>query len=154
MPSSSRGPYAQRRTSTRFLRVAGVDFIPVTRGLKREYRSGHGKGRQSMLFNASTPTPVVVYTIRPGGRYQHALMVLEAVRVEMLGAITEQSLRREGCATIDEFRRYWMAREHRRFTPTRKVLVHELRPWRAGDEEELGYALLEHLYREFLPEAA
>jgi hypothetical protein len=150
----SRGPkpFRQVRHSTVFLRVPAYDWPAVKRGLKTEFRSGWGKNKTPKLFQVEPPTPVVAYTVQRG-EYEARLMVLEAIWLEPLGAISPESLEREGFASLAEFRTYWLERERRRFTPTRQVFVYRVRPWVAGqDEAPMGEALLQRLYGEFLPE--
>lgn len=77
-------------------------------------------------------------------------MVLEETWREPLGAITAESLEREGFPDMAHFRRYWMQREKRRFALTRMVQVFRVRPVRAGDEEAMGLALIERLYGDWL----
>lgn len=152
----SRGPkpYQQFRTSTTFLRVPIIDWPAVKRGLKSEFRSGWGKNKTPKLFQVSPPTPVVAYAISSTGEYDARLMVLEDIWLEPLGAISPESLAREGFESLAQFRRYWLEREGRRFTPTRQVFAYRVRPWADGDEALMGRALLDRLYGEFLPERA
>lgn len=150
----SRGPkpYAQVRTSTTFLRVPTYDWPAVKRGIKTEFRSGWGKNKTPKLFQVKAPTPVVAYTVNGRGEYDARLMVLEDIWLEPLGAISPESLEREGFRNLKEFRSYWLEREGRRFTPTRQVFVYRVRPWVAGeDEHRMGQALLQRLYGDFLP---
>ena len=105
----------------------------------------------------------VVNEVLGGERYAHAadpqgrlivanaeLMVLESMWREPLGAISPESLAAEGYGSLAEYRRYWMARERRRFAPTRMITVYDVRPWR-GDEDVERFArlLLERLYGAF-----
>lgn len=147
----SRGPrpYQQRQLSTVFLRVPSRDWPAVKRGLKTEFRAGVGRGAVSQLWNVPTPVPVVAYSIRQG-RHDAKLMILERHWIEPLGAISEESLAAEGFANLAEFRTYWMEREHKRFTPTRKMFVYQVRPWLRDDVNESGVRLLRHLYGDFL----
>lgn len=142
-------PFTQRRASTVFLRVAGVDWPAVKRGQKTEFRSGIGRN-VTQMWSLVTPCPVVAYSYSKVAGYSHALMVLEETWREPLGAITPESLAREGFATFAEFRRYIMARERRHFTPTREVAVFRVRPWTPDDERTMADALLDRLYGEFL----
>lgn len=149
----SRGPrpYTQRRLSTTFLRVPARDWPAVSRGYKTEFRAGSGKNAVPQLWHLEPPCPVVAYTVR-NGRHDARLMVLEALWQEPLGAISPESLEREGFATLAEFRRYWMERERKRFTPTRQVFAYRVRAWRPADLDSMAGALLSHLYGEFLRE--
>jgi hypothetical protein len=142
-------PYQQRALQTVFLRVPQADWPAVKRGIKTEFRAANGRGAVSQLWNVPTPIPVIAYTIRRG-EYDARLMILERFWQEPLGAISEESLRREGFANLAEFRTYWMAREHRRFRPTRKMFVYQVRPWLRDDVNESAVRLLRHLYGEFL----
>jgi hypothetical protein len=147
----SRGPrpFTQRRVSTTFLRVPVRDWPAVKRGYKTEFRAGVGKNAVPRLFSIQTPIPVVAYSVR-NGRHDAKLMVLEELWQEPLGAITDESLAREGFASLADFRTYWMAREHKRFTPTRQVFAYRVRQWEPDDVEDLPGRIFEHLYGEFL----
>lgn len=151
----SRGPrpFAQHQVSTTFLRVPVGDWPAVRRGLKTEFRSAVG-GNVTQLWNVKCPTPVVAYA-KVGPNYDYVLMVLEETWREPLGAISEESLHREGfrgerATAYAHFRRYMMTRERRHFTPTREVQVHRVRPWRDEDTAELSAILFTRLYGEFL----
>lgn len=149
----SRGPrpYTQRHARTLFVRVPADDWPLVRRGMKKEFRGQ--LGRQSALWaNVACPTPVVAYAIVRGS-YDARLMILQSVRQEELGAITPESLQREGFETFEEFRRYWLRRERggSKFKPTRKVFVYGIRPWHPTDELEMGLGLLKRLYGDFMP---
>lgn len=149
----SRGPkpYTQRRFSTVFLRVPARDWPQVRLGYKTEFRAGTGKNAVPQLFGVPTPIPAVAYAIR-NGRHESQLMVLEACWQEPLGAISPESLRREGFASLAEFRRYWMEREHKRFAPTRHVFAYRVRPFTAADVETSALRIFDHLYGAFIDE--
>lgn len=132
--------------STIFLRVPAVDWPAVKRGLKTEFRAGGGESSQ--LWNVECPTPVVAYA-KVRDRYAGQLMLLEARWQEPLGAIDAESLAREGFASLAEFRRYWMYRERKRFTPTRNIFVYRVRPITPGDLDEAARGLLDRLYSDF-----
>lgn len=147
------------RLSTLYLRVPRQDWPAVKRGLKTEYRMA---GRHaSPLINVITPTPVVVWCpVRYGPEPEQQLMVLLDVRMEPLGAISPESLAREGFETRKEFVDYWRHRGNggrvdprAAFKPLTQVWVYHLRPWVGGDLEELGPELLRRLYRGHLDEA-
>jgi hypothetical protein len=142
-------PYRQTRASTLFLRVPVGEWPSVKRGMKPEFRAPSGP--QSQLNLVTPPLPVIAYSVNRRGQHDAALMVLEAMWCEPLGAISEESLREEGCATLAEFRRKWMLRERKRFTPTRIITVYRVRPWRFGlDEREMAQRLLVRLYGDWL----
>lgn len=151
----SRGPrpFTQRRVSTTFLRVPIRDWPAVKRGYKTEFRAGVGNKAVPRLWSVQTPIPVVAYAIR-NGRHDAKLMVLEELWQEPLGAISRESLAREGFATLAEFRAYWMVREHRRFAPTRMVFAYRVRQWEPGDVDELAGRIFDHLYGAFLANGA
>ena len=142
-------PYTQRKARTIFLRVPNADWINVTRGIKTEFRAG--SGACSAMWGVEPPTPVVAYRVHKVHGHEARLMVLERKWQEPLGAISEESLANEGFESLAEFRRYWMAREKRRFTPTRMVMAYEVRPFVPGEEHSLGVSLFNRLYGEFLP---
>jgi hypothetical protein len=145
-------PWVQHAARTTFLRVPVMDWPAVKRGVKTEFRANGGRGTISQAWKVPTPVPVVAYTIRQG-RYDARLMILEEVWQEPLGAISPESLRREGFADMAEFRAYWLAREHVRFRPTRKMFAFRVRPWVAEDFGESAEKLLRRLYGDFLDES-
>lgn len=143
-------PWSAYTVSTRFLRVPSPDWAGVKLGLKREFRT---VGRRAITAPDSieVPTPVVAYRLRQtGGGYDSQLMVLVATWREPLGAISEESLANEGFSDIANFRRYWMNRTHRRFTPLTLVQVYRLRTFEKGDDAELGWMIFRRLYKEHL----
>lgn len=141
-------PYKQRQARTTFLRVPNADWIAVKRGIKSEFRAS--PRACSALFSVEPPTPVVAYRQHPQHGYDAQLMVLQERWQEPLGAISEESLRREGFETMAEFRRYWMQRERKRFTPTRLVICYRVRPWQPEDDRAMATRLLDRLYGEWL----
>lgn len=146
-PSSPK-PWSQFEARTTFLRVPADDWAAVKIGTKTEFRAaGHAV---TQLWNVTCPTPVVGWTARRVGTYDSALFVLEATWQEMVGAITEESLAREGFPSMAHFRRYWMARSKRRFRPLQKVQVYRLRPMTPDDEAMMGLQLFRKLYAEHL----
>jgi hypothetical protein len=147
----SRGPrpWAKRTVSTTFLRVPIADWPAVKRGLKTEFRASPGKNTVPQLFEVVPPVVVVAYAIR-NGRHDGRLMVLEEHWLEPLGAISAESLAREGFASLAEFRAYWLRREHLRFRPTRQVACYRVRPFELGDVDEFARRTFEHLYGEHL----
>lgn len=141
-----------RHEATRFLRMPIADWPALLAGTKTELRIA---GRMLRLTNMPTPTPLVGIAFERFRRAEAraAMFYVEHVRTEMLGAIDEDSVRREGFETLAEFRRYW--RNHRSknnaFKPLLKVAVVRLRPWGPFDEEAMGQVLLNRLYGEYLP---
>lgn len=140
-------PYTQRQARTLFLRVPHVDWVAVTRGVKREFRAS--PRAVSKLWDTEPPTPVVSYRLHPSHGYDARLMVLEDVWMEPLGAITPESLEAEGFSSLAEFRRYFCLREKTRFKPTRKITVYKVRPWAEPDRERFAERLFERLYGAF-----
>lgn len=147
MPRSPDFPRAH--AYTQFLRIPLVDWPAVTQGRKTELRA---VGRYATHSNRlKAPAPVVGY-VRQRFRadMEAALLVLEETWTEPLGAITAESLAREGFRDRREFRRYWNLRHRTGFKPLSIVNVYRLRPWREGDGEWLGGVLMDHLYGEWL----
>lgn len=124
------------------------DWPAVSRGKKTEFRAN--SGRVSGLLWVEPPTPVVVYTVHRTRGYQAKLMVLEARWQEELASISPESLAREGFETLEQFRRYWMTRERRRFKPLHIVTAYRVRPFTPDDRREFAAKLLDHLYGEWL----
>lgn len=150
----SRGPkpYRQHLASTVFLRVPAEDWIPLIHGKKSEFRASPAAVTQALQLEP--PTPVVAYRVQPrSGQSSHdaKLMMLVETWQEPLGAISPESLEREGQPDFAHFRRYWMQRTRRRFAPTRIVRVFRVRPFQQADWMEAGERLMERLYGEFRP---
>ena len=142
----TRTPLPQRRAATVFLQVPVADWPAVKHGMKTEFRLA-GAG----LLNLQLPTPVVAYmTQRRPKRHEHALMVLEEAFREPLGAISPESLAREGFPDMAHFRRYWTMRTKTRFRPLQEVQAYRVRPWHDGDAEALGLVLVTRLYGEYM----
>lgn len=155
MTDGSPKPFEQRRASTIFLRVPSGDWPLVITGRRREFRAASGNAPQ--LWHVALPTLCVCYRKRrAAGDYDWRLMVLEDVRQERLGSITEEGLRLAGYdgarnEAFARFRREWVLREKRKFTPTRKVFVFRVRKVVDDDYGRMAQTLLTHLYGEFLP---
>jgi hypothetical protein len=139
-------PYRQVKLRTIFLRVPTLDWASVKRGRKGEFRSA--SGNVTSLWNVQCPTPVVAYKKGAVG-YDSTLMVLEGTWREKLMEISPESLAAEGFRSFEDFRRYWMRRERRKFMPLVEVSVYRVRPWREDDRRQMGDAILERLYGEF-----
>jgi hypothetical protein len=129
-----------------FVRVPRADWPAIICGTKREFRAACGK--HSALWTVQTPTPAVAYTVSRIGVYDSALMVLERVWREPLGAISAESLAAEGFASFAEFRRHWMRREKRRFPLLRMTTVYRVRPWMPDDEPRMADTLFMNLLQE------
>lgn len=140
-------PYKQRRARTVFIRVPNSEWGAVKSGKKREFRASPNNTPQ--LWDVDTPLPVVAYAVSKAHGYRAQLVVLESTWREPLGSISPESLAAEGQPSINHFRRYWMAREHTAFKPTRMVAVFRLRLWVPSDDREMADKLLERLYGEF-----
>lgn len=138
-----------RKASTQFLHVPLVDWPAIKAGRKTEFRAvgRHARGHLSLV----TPGPVVCFAWRRHGRRdpETALMTLEAAWSEPLGAISPESLEREGFESLADFRRYWRDRYFGRqgpFKPLTIVQVYRVRPWAPTDRVDMADALLRHLY--------
>lgn len=143
-------PWPQYEIRTTFLRVPWEDWAKVKLGVKTEFRMA---GRHiTQLWNVRCPTPVVGWAKSPTRDHDSRLLVLEATWSEPLGALSEESLAREGFETFGHFRRYWMERTKRRFPPLMKVQVYRVRPFAANDSLEMGHTLLHRLYGQHLDE--
>lgn len=127
-----------------------ADWPLVRRGFKTEFRGEIGK--QATVFNVRTPTPCVAYATTRGQSPDARLMILEKCWQEELGLISEESLRREGFADLAEFRRYWIGRHRngKRFQPTKKVFVYQLRPWDESERDTMADLIFRRLYGDFL----
>jgi hypothetical protein len=140
-------PFKQRCAKTIFLRVPYMEWSQVTAGRKTEFRASPRSCGQ--LWDVEPPVPVVAYAIMPGGAYKREMMILEETWREALGAISDESLKREGQPSKAHFRRYWMIREKTAFRPLRTVAVYRVRPWRPQDEQRMGERLFDRLYGEY-----
>lgn len=145
-------PFKQHQAKTLFLRVPGHVWSAVTGGRVREFRASAGNVPQ--LWKVPLPTVCVAYRRRrTADDYDYRLIMLECVRMEALGAITEEGLEAAGYVGDDAgalFRREWMIAEKKRFDPLRTVMVFTVRLVGPGDRELAGEALIKHLYGEYL----
>lgn len=141
-------PFTQRQARTIFLRAPYAEWGAITSGRKTEFRAS--PNACSQLWSVEPPTPAVVWADFPSRGPKRELMVLEATWREPLGAISAESLEREGHPSFPHFRRYWMKRNKIAFRPTRIVSVYQVRPVIPGDAELLGLVLFERLYGEFV----
>lgn len=130
------------------MRVPTPVWPLVSTGRVTEFRAGAGNASQ--LWRVPLPSFAVCYR-RGRDSFDYRLMVLEGVRLEALGTISDVGLGRAGYEGEDafaRFRRDWIIAEKRRFEPLRKVHVYTVRPIRTGDVEIIGAALVKHLYGE------
>lgn len=141
-------PWRQFEARTTFLRVPSIDWPAVKLGAKTEFRATGRAATQ--VWNVQCPTPVVGYRV-VNGQHDSIPLVLEATWREPLAGISAESLEREGFESMAHFRRYWMQRTHRRFTPLTQCHVYRVRPLRAEDIAPLGVLLVHKLYGEHLP---
>lgn len=152
-------PWHHFREVTLFLPVPRGDWSAVKVGAKTELRLREAETPLPYREGVMVPSPVVVYSHDKSGRNQHkrarrndgALMVLEGLWREPVGAISPESLQREGFPELSHFRRYWMARTGDRFKPLEDVWVFRMRRWRESDMQEMGVLLLKRIYREHIP---
>lgn len=126
------------------------DWSAVKLGYKTEFRLT-GQGAMNLgARQASLPSPVVGYAYGRGtAMTETALLVLEASWLEPVGAISDESLEREGFPSMAHFRRYWVGRTKKRFRPLVRVQVYRVRPYTPDDREMLGAVLFDWLYGEF-----
>lgn len=150
-------PLKQHQLKTVMLRVPTPVWSKVSTGRVHEFRAATGNAPR--LWKFPLPILALAYRRRLGSTdYDYRLMVLEAVRREMLGAITEEGLAAagyEGDDALARFRRDWMIAEKKRFEPLRKVVVFTVRPIQDdGDLTSAGLAIIEHLYGDYLAQEA
>lgn len=150
MGAEGRGPkpFPQSQVRTTFLRVPSIDWAAIKRGSKTEFRSMGGN--TSPMWRVKTPCPVVIYKKGAGG-YASQIMILVETWREKLIEMSPASLEAEGFKSFDDFRRYWMRRERRKFMPMNEVSVYKLRPWQSGDLQLMGELLMKRLYGDFIP---
>lgn len=145
--TSSPEPWRQFEARTTFLRVPSEDWPAVRIGAKTEFRAS---GRAvTQLWNVTCPMLVVGYRVRRG-QHDSRLLVLEETHTEPLGAISPESIAREGFESLADFRRYWMGRTKQRFKPLTQVQVYRVRLAQREDVATLGLKLIERLYQEHL----
>lgn len=153
---SSRKSWSTYKASTIFLRIPRFDWPSVTTGEKTEFRAA---GRHALAASRITfPVPVVGYTVWEHKPKTSRLLLLEHADTEPLGAISEESLRREGFWTGNHresykaFQHYWRhRRRHDAFRPLTTVWVYRVRPFTVDDVEPSARRLFERLYGEHAP---
>lgn len=138
-----------------FLRVPSAVWTVVSEGQVSEFRASTGNAPQ--LWQTRLPTLAVAYRRRLSRtEYDYRLMMLEGIRREALGAITDAGLRAAGYDSEDafaRFRRDWCLAEHRRFEPLRQVFVFTVRPIARGDLQRAGMTLVGQLYGDYVENA-
>lgn len=141
-------PLPQHQAKTVFLRCPTEVWGLVSTGKVEEFRAASGNASQ--LWNVPLPTLAVIYRPRRGsGEWDYRAMLLADVRREALGAISAEGLARAGYEGVDamaRFRRDWVIREKRPFTPLRTVFVYRVRPVTSEDLVSVGLSLVERLY--------
>lgn len=117
--------------------VSRVDWLDVISGRKTEYRlivpGGPG---QPPLQPPKYPGPLIIYTEHAAipGELETALVTIEGKWSEPVGAITEESLAREGFASMSDYRRYMAARYPTLgYAPRMRCMVRRVHPM--TDEE-------------------
>lgn len=127
-----------------WLRVPASEWLEVKHGVKDEYRNT----RPSLsLSRVQKPTPVIAFTVS-ANNFDSRLMVIEEAWKEPLGAISEESLRREGFETLREFKTHWTSRRRRRFNPLLPVYVYRVRHLEEGEERKWADRIFTKLYPE------
>jgi hypothetical protein len=138
------------------LRVPSPVWPMVSTGRVSEFRAATGNVPQ--LWRVPLPTLAVAYRRRlSASDYDYRLMVLEAIRREALGAITEEGLAAAGYVGDNprgRFRRDWMIAEKKKFEPLRTVVVFTVRPVQDGDKRRIGEAIVDHLYGDYIAQEA
>lgn len=138
------------------LRVPSPVWPLVSTGRVSEFRAATGNVPQ--LWNVPLPTLAVAYRRRLSARdYDYRLVMLERIRREALGAITEEGLAAAGYTGDDaraRFRRDWMIAEKKKFEPLRTVVVFTVRLVDLGDTRRVGEAIVDHLYGEYIAQEA
>lgn len=137
------------RAITAFLRIPWAEWDAVTRGAKTELRWTGARTPLPERFQC--PELIVAFTINPFTREPLVrLLVIEASWRELLGSISAESLEREGCASLDEFRAYWkrrFKRSRRQFAPRAQVVAYRVRPYEPDrDRRTMADMLFDRLW--------
>lgn len=147
-PSGLRVQAPHGYARTLWIACPSKDWPTVAAGTKTEFR---WPGIRKPALNIELPTPVLLYT-KAGTRRPPArkgLFVLERAWIEPLGALSPESLEREGFDTVPEFRRYWTGRHHgNRFDRYKIVTAYRVRPWRDGDRAHFEAVIFDRLFQE------
>jgi hypothetical protein len=128
------------------LMVPDQDWSEVLAGAKTEWRR-LGQPR------APRVGPVVLYRIHPATEEIDSRPgILEETWTEPLGAISAESLEREGFADLGEFRRYMDARyPSSGYRPLTMARVYRVRLWRPEDTPQIARDVLTYLYGDLVP---
>jgi hypothetical protein len=148
-------PLKQHQVKTVMLRVPTPAWPAVSSGRVSEFRAA--LGNTPRLWKVPMPTLALAYRRRAPLDYDYRLVVLEGLRQEALGAITDEGLAAAGYTGSDalsRFRREWCINEHRRFEPLRRVMVFTVRLASEDDFDALGHRLLQHLYGDYIVQEA
>jgi hypothetical protein len=147
-------PLRQHHASTVFVRVPSPVWPLVSTGQVREFRCATGNAPQ--LWDITLPSLAVAYRKRHRREYDYRLVLLEAMRREALGGITDKGLAAAGYVgdnAFAAFRRDWTLHEKKKFEPLRTMFVYTVRLVQPDDLETVGLTLIEHLYGEYTQQA-
>lgn len=139
-------PEGHRTLKTLMVRVPAGEWQDVKQGRKREFRTtqkpfGNGLG---------WPQPVVGWRWTKQYGVATTMLIVENTWVEPLGAISQESLRMEGCETLADYRRRWCIQNGRRFPPGKEMMVVRFRLLTDTERPDMANRLLEHLYGPWL----
>jgi hypothetical protein len=141
---------SKHSASTLVIRLPLIDWPALRAGTKSEVRVTSRS--TSFLAKIEPPQPFLGVARSRHSEDRTGMFVLEGTWLEMLGAISQESIEREGFASIKEFRRYW--RDHRSsnraFKPLERYRVVRLRPWTPEDYDVMARRLLDRLYGPWL----
>lgn len=137
----------------RRLMVPRVDWADVLAGVKTEFRHYGGTTvERNAAVGWSLPEPVVLYCPNDLSEdIDTALGTLEAAWTEPMGAISEESLRREGFGeSLTDFRRYIAERYPRAgFRPMARCRCFRVHPLTAEEREAFKDKLWHRMYGQF-----
>lgn len=148
-PSNIALAQLQRTIRTQPIMVPRVDWSDVRAGVKTEFRR-YGAPQGGERFEER---PVLLYTIHPATEQVDAFpAILVATWREPMGAITAESLRREGFADLGEFRRYIEQRyPNGGFRPLAMARTYRVRPWKPTDTAAMAEWALRSLFGDLVP---
>lgn len=131
-----------------WLRVPASEWIEVKHGVKSEFRNTQ---TTISLSRVEKPTPVLTYTRTSNthvNEFESRLMLLEESWREPLGAISAESLEREGFDTLHDFKVHWTSKRRRRFNPLMPVYVYRVRQLEGDWHREWA----DHFFNKLYPE--